>query len=122
MANSGCEVHRFDPGIRAAHIQEGHLWYHRLSIDWRDPNPAIAAHKLHANTKRLGAILNDFGHYKKEDQETADSAANRLCSFSPLWPLEAQSASGLMAAWSMPRPVVVAEAIVASNMGFIYKN
>ncbi|XP_048348792.1 probable methyltransferase-like protein 24 isoform X2 [Sphaerodactylus townsendi] len=76
MANSGCEVHRFDPGIRAAHIQEGHLWYHRLSIDWRDPNPAIAAHKLHANTKRLGAILNDFGHYKidvlKADMESAE--------------------------------------------------
>ncbi|XP_015265998.1 PREDICTED: methyltransferase-like protein 24 [Gekko japonicus] len=64
MANSGCEVHRFDPSIRSAHIQEGHLWYHRLSIDWRDPNPAIAAHKLHANTKKLGTILNDFSHHK----------------------------------------------------------
>ncbi|KAL8186394.1 UNVERIFIED_CONTAM: Methyltransferase-like protein 24 [Gekko kuhli] len=65
MANSGCEVHRFDPSIRSAHIQEGHLWYHRLSIDWRDPNPAIAAHKLHANTKKLGTVLNDFGHHKR---------------------------------------------------------
>ncbi|NWH58729.1 MET24 protein, partial [Geococcyx californianus] len=65
MANSGCEVHRFDPSIKSAHIQEGrHLWYHRLSIDWRDPNPAIAAHKLHSNTKKLGTILNEFGHQK----------------------------------------------------------
>nr|XP_056712695.1 probable methyltransferase-like protein 24 [Euleptes europaea] len=76
MANSGCEVHRFDPSIRSAHIQEGHLWYHRLSIDWRDPNPAIAAHRLHANTKKLGTILNDFGHHKidvlKADMESAE--------------------------------------------------
>ncbi|KFP90306.1 Methyltransferase-like 24, partial [Apaloderma vittatum] len=65
MANSGCEVHRFDPSIKSAHIQKSrHLWYHRLSIDWRDPNPAIAAHKLHSNTKKLGTILNEFGHQK----------------------------------------------------------
>lgn len=65
MANSGCEVHRFDPSIKSAHIQEGrHLWHHRLSIDWRDPNPAIAAHKLHSNTKKLGTVLNEFGHQK----------------------------------------------------------
>ncbi|XP_037247081.1 methyltransferase-like protein 24 isoform X2 [Falco rusticolus] len=77
MANSGCEVHRFDPSIKSAHIQEGrHLWYHRLSIDWRDPNPAIAAHKLHSNTKKLGTILNEFGHQKidvlKADVESAE--------------------------------------------------
>ncbi|XP_054856904.1 probable methyltransferase-like protein 24 isoform X2 [Eublepharis macularius] len=76
MANSGCEVHRFDPSIKPAHIQEGHLWYHRLSIDWRDPNPAIAAHKLHASTKKLGTILNDFGHHEidilKADMESAE--------------------------------------------------
>ncbi|XP_028578995.2 putative methyltransferase-like protein 24 isoform X1 [Podarcis muralis] len=65
MANSGCEVHRFDPSIKLAHIQKGQrLWYHRLSIDWRDPNPMIAAHKLHTNTKKLGTVLNDFGHHK----------------------------------------------------------
>nr|XP_023958243.1 methyltransferase-like protein 24 isoform X4 [Chrysemys picta bellii] len=65
MANSGCEVHRFDPSIKSAHIQEGqHLWNHRLSIDWRDPNPAIAAHKLRSHTKKLGTILNEFGHQK----------------------------------------------------------
>ncbi|XP_042324576.1 methyltransferase-like protein 24 isoform X4 [Sceloporus undulatus] len=65
MANSGCEVHRFDPSIQSAHVREGqHLWYHRLSIDWRDPNPMIAAHKLRINTKKLGTILNDFGHHK----------------------------------------------------------
>ncbi|TRZ10762.1 hypothetical protein HGM15179_016345 [Zosterops borbonicus] len=77
MANSGCEVHRFDPSIKSAHIQEGrHLWYHRLSIDWRDPNPAIAAHKLHSNTKKLGTVLNEFGHQKidvlKADVESAE--------------------------------------------------
>lgn len=69
MANSGCEVHRFDPSIKSAHIQEGqHLWYHRLSVDWRDPNPAIATHKLHSNTKKLGTILNEFGHQKVRTQ------------------------------------------------------
>nr|XP_006123261.1 methyltransferase-like protein 24 isoform X2 [Pelodiscus sinensis]XP_006123262.1 methyltransferase-like protein 24 isoform X2 [Pelodiscus sinensis] len=77
MANSGCEVHRFDPSIKSAHIQEGqHLWYHRLSIDWRDPNPAIAAHKLRSRTKKLGTILNEFGHQKidvlKADMESAE--------------------------------------------------
>uniref|UniRef100_A0A8C0UQQ5 Methyltransferase like 24 n=1 Tax=Cyanistes caeruleus TaxID=156563 RepID=A0A8C0UQQ5_CYACU len=77
MANSGCEVHRFDPSIKSAHIQEGrHLWYHRLSIDWRDPNPAIAAHKLHSNTKKLGTVMNEFGHQKidvlKADVESAE--------------------------------------------------
>ncbi|NXH17094.1 MET24 protein, partial [Bucco capensis] len=77
MANSGCEVHRFDPSIKAAHVQEGrHLWYHRLSIDWRDPNPARAAQRLHSNTKKLGTILNEFGHQKidvlKADVESAE--------------------------------------------------
>ncbi|KAJ7341833.1 hypothetical protein JRQ81_007222 [Phrynocephalus forsythii] len=77
MANSGCEVHRFDPSIKAAHIQEGkHLWYHRISIDWRDPNPMLAAHKLRINTKKLGTVLHDFGHHKidilKADMESAE--------------------------------------------------
>ncbi|XP_044305115.1 methyltransferase-like protein 24 [Varanus komodoensis] len=77
MANSGCEVHRFDPSIKMAHVQEGQrFWYHRLSIDWRDPNPMIAAHKLHTNTKKLGTVLNDFGHHKidilKADMESAE--------------------------------------------------
>uniref|UniRef100_A0A8D0L3Q2 Methyltransferase like 24 n=1 Tax=Sphenodon punctatus TaxID=8508 RepID=A0A8D0L3Q2_SPHPU len=77
LANSGCEVHRFDPSIKSAHIQEGQrLWYHRLSIDWREPNPAIAAHKLHRNTKKLGTILSEFGHQKidvlKADMESAE--------------------------------------------------
>ncbi|XP_053566827.1 probable methyltransferase-like protein 24 [Bombina bombina] len=77
MANNGCEVHRFDPSIRSAHIHEGErLWHHRLSIDWRDPNPAIASHNLHSNTKKLGIILNEFGHSKvdvlKADMESAE--------------------------------------------------
>ncbi|XP_067402691.1 probable methyltransferase-like protein 24 isoform X2 [Emydura macquarii macquarii] len=77
MANSGCEVHRFDLSIKSAHVQERqHLWYHRLFIDWRDPNPAIAVHKLRSNTKKLGTILNEFGHQKidvlKADMESAE--------------------------------------------------
>ncbi|XP_025896486.1 methyltransferase-like protein 24, partial [Nothoprocta perdicaria] len=65
LAHGGCEVHRFDPSIKAAHVQEGpRLWHHRLSVDWRDPNPAIAAHKLHSNTKKLGTIMSEFGHQK----------------------------------------------------------
>ncbi|XP_063773199.1 probable methyltransferase-like protein 24 [Pseudophryne corroboree] len=77
MASRGCEVHRFDPSIRSAHVHEGErLWYHRLSVDWRDPNPAIATHQLHTNTKKLGTILNEFGHWKidvlKADMESAE--------------------------------------------------
>ncbi|XP_053316029.1 probable methyltransferase-like protein 24 [Spea bombifrons] len=77
MANGGCEVHRFDPSIRSAHIHEGErLWHHRLSVDWRDPNPAIATHKLQSNTKKLGTIINEFGHWKvdvlKADMESAE--------------------------------------------------
>ncbi|CAH2252173.1 methyltransferase 24 [Pelobates cultripes] len=77
MANGGCEVHRFDPSITSAHIHEGErLWHHRLSVDWRDPNPAIATHKLHSNTKKLGTIINEFGHWKidilKADMESAE--------------------------------------------------
>ncbi|XP_075059015.1 putative methyltransferase-like protein 24 isoform X2 [Mixophyes fleayi] len=77
MASGGCDVHRFDPSILSAHIHEGdRLWHHRLSIDWRDPNPAIATHRLHSNTKKLGTILNEFGHWKidvlKADMESAE--------------------------------------------------
>ncbi|KAM5163984.1 putative methyltransferase-like protein 24 isoform 2-T2 [Mantella aurantiaca] len=77
MASGGCEVHRFDPSIGSAHIHEGErLWHHRLSVDWRDPKPAIAAHRLHSNTKKLGVILNEFGHWKidvlKADMESAE--------------------------------------------------
>ncbi|EPQ18633.1 hypothetical protein D623_10034654 [Myotis brandtii] len=65
MANNGCEVHRFDPSVKSAHILENQrLWYHRLSIDWRDPHPAVAALKPHSNTRKLGTILNEFGHHK----------------------------------------------------------
>ncbi|NWY74775.1 MET24 protein, partial [Erithacus rubecula] len=77
MASSGCEVHGFDPRARAAHVQEGpRLWYHRLSIDWRDPNPAMAARRLHTSTKKLGTVLSEFGHHKidvlKADVESAE--------------------------------------------------
>lgn len=65
MANNGCEVHRFDPSVKSAHsLESQHLWYHRLSIDWRDPHPAVAAQKPHTNTRKLGTVLNEFGHHK----------------------------------------------------------
>ncbi|XP_006512830.1 probable methyltransferase-like protein 24 isoform X3 [Mus musculus] len=65
MANGGCEVHRFDPSVKSAHVLERQgLWHHRLSIDWRDPHPAVAAQKPHGNTRKLGSILNEFGHHK----------------------------------------------------------
>ncbi|KAM3930367.1 putative methyltransferase-like protein 24 [Leptodactylus fuscus] len=77
MASGGCEVHRFDPSIPSPHIHEAErLWHHRLSVDWRDPNPAIAPHRLHSNTKKLKTILNEFGHWKidvlKADMESAE--------------------------------------------------
>ncbi|KAM6181419.1 putative methyltransferase-like protein 24 [Erethizon dorsatum] len=77
MANDGCEVHRFDPSVKSAHILESErLWYHRLSIDWRDPHPALAAQKPYSNTRKLGSILNEFGHHKidvlKADLESAE--------------------------------------------------
>ncbi|XP_052020263.1 LOW QUALITY PROTEIN: probable methyltransferase-like protein 24 [Apodemus sylvaticus] len=77
MANGGCEVHRFDPSIRSAHVLESQrLWHHRLSIDWRDPHPAVAAQKPHSHTRKLGSILNEFGHHKidvlKADLESAE--------------------------------------------------
>ncbi|XP_034380806.1 putative methyltransferase-like protein 24 isoform X1 [Arvicanthis niloticus] len=77
MANGGCEVHRFDPSVKSAHVLESQrLWHHRLSIDWRDPHPAVAAQKLHSNTRKLGSILNEFGHHKidvlKADLESAE--------------------------------------------------
>ncbi|KAM5256529.1 LOW QUALITY PROTEIN: putative methyltransferase-like protein 24 [Ctenodactylus gundi] len=63
MARDGCEVHRFDPSVRSPHTLQGQrLWHHRLSVDWRDPHPALAAHKLALRTRKLGSILNDFGH------------------------------------------------------------
>lgn len=65
MANDGCEVHRFDPSVKSAHVLESQrLWHHRLSIDWRDPHPAVAAQKPRSNTRKLGSILNEFGHHK----------------------------------------------------------
>lgn len=65
MASNGCEVHRFDPSVKSAHVLESeHFWYHRLSIDWRDPHPAVAAQKPYSNTRKLGTILNEFGHHK----------------------------------------------------------
>lgn len=62
LARAGCEVHCFDPSLKQSHLQQAEMWLHRLSVDWRDPNPAIVAQRQYANTKKLATILNDFGH------------------------------------------------------------
>ncbi|XP_061097576.1 probable methyltransferase-like protein 24 [Conger conger] len=69
LVGAGCEVHCFDPSIKQAHLQDSHIWHHRLSVDWRDPNPAIPAQNQRRSTKKLAAILNDFGHRKEESPE-----------------------------------------------------
>lgn len=76
LARSGCEVHCFDPSLKQPHLQQTEMWLHRLSVDWRDPNPAIVAQRQYANTKKLATILNDFGHREvdvlKADMESAE--------------------------------------------------
>ncbi|XP_041831964.1 methyltransferase-like protein 24 [Melanotaenia boesemani] len=76
LSRSGCEVHCFDPSLKQPHLQEAEIWLHRLSVDWRDPNPAIAAQRQYTNTKKVAAILNDFGHSEvdvlKADMESAE--------------------------------------------------
>nr|XP_002714943.4 probable methyltransferase-like protein 24 isoform X1 [Oryctolagus cuniculus] len=77
MARNGCEVHRFDPSVKSAHVLESQrLWHHRLSITWRDPHPAVAAQRSHGSARKLGSILNEFGHHKidvlKADLESAE--------------------------------------------------
>lgn len=76
LARSGCEVHCFDPSLKQPHLQQAQMWLHRLSVDWRDPNPAIVAQRQYANTKKLATILNDFGHRRvdvlKADMESAE--------------------------------------------------
>uniref|UniRef100_A0A672KLK0 Methyltransferase like 24 n=1 Tax=Sinocyclocheilus grahami TaxID=75366 RepID=A0A672KLK0_SINGR len=76
LAGSGCEVHCFDPSIRRAHLQEDNMWLHRLSVDWRDPNPAVPIQRLHSGSKKLAAILSHFGHRQvdvlKVDLESAE--------------------------------------------------
>ncbi|XP_070079753.1 probable methyltransferase-like protein 24 isoform X3 [Equus caballus] len=77
MADDGCEVHRFDPSVKSAHVLESQrLWFHRLSVDWRDPHPAVAAQKLHSNARKLGTILNEFGHHKKPTNQPTNSIPN----------------------------------------------
>ncbi|XP_070705014.1 probable methyltransferase-like protein 24 [Pempheris klunzingeri] len=76
LARAGCEVHCFDPSLKQPHLQQSEMWLHRLSVDWRDPNPAIVAQRQYANTKKLATILNDFGHRQvdvlKADMESAE--------------------------------------------------
>lgn len=62
LARAGCEVHCFDPSLKHHHRHQDDMWLHRLSVDWRDPNPAAVAQHQHASTKKLATILNDFGH------------------------------------------------------------
>ncbi|KAK2846073.1 hypothetical protein Q7C36_010927 [Tachysurus vachellii] len=76
LAKAGCEVHCFDPSIREAHLQDSRMWLHRLSIDWRDPNPAVMTQRQHSSTKKLSAVLNHYGHRQvdvlKMDMESAE--------------------------------------------------
>ncbi|XP_010733013.3 methyltransferase-like protein 24 [Larimichthys crocea] len=76
LTKAGCEVHCFDPSLKQPHLQQAEMWLHRLSVDWRDPNPAIVAQRQYANTKKLATILNDFGHRQvdvlKADMESAE--------------------------------------------------
>uniref|UniRef100_A0A3P9HDC0 Methyltransferase like 24 n=1 Tax=Oryzias latipes TaxID=8090 RepID=A0A3P9HDC0_ORYLA len=76
LGRSGCQVHCFDPSLKQLHQQEAEMWLHRLSVDWRDPNPAAVVQNQHANSKKLATILNDFGHRKvdvlKVDMESAE--------------------------------------------------
>ncbi|XP_074541749.1 putative methyltransferase-like protein 24 [Halichoeres trimaculatus] len=76
LAVAGCEVHCFDPSLKQSHLQQDEMWLHRLSVDWRDPNPAIVAQRQYAVTKKLATILNDFGHRQvdvlKADMESAE--------------------------------------------------
>ncbi|KAG7331675.1 hypothetical protein KOW79_005644 [Hemibagrus wyckioides] len=76
LAKAGCEVHCFDPSIREAHLQDSRMWLHRLSIDWRDPNPAVMTQRQHSSTKKLSAVLNHYGHRQldvlKVDMESAE--------------------------------------------------
>lgn len=61
LAQSGCEVHCFDPSLEQPHLQKAEIWFHRISLDWRDPSPAIVP-KRQVNNKKLATILDDFGH------------------------------------------------------------
>ncbi|KAI3364285.1 hypothetical protein L3Q82_011091, partial [Scortum barcoo] len=76
LSRAGCEVHCFDPSLKQPHLQQSEMWLHRLSVDWRDPNPAMVAQRQYANTKKLATILNDFGHRQvdvlKADMESAE--------------------------------------------------
>ncbi|XP_014328193.1 methyltransferase-like protein 24 [Xiphophorus maculatus] len=74
LAQSGCEVHCFDPSLEQPHLQKAEMWFHRISVDWRDPSPAFVP-KRQAN-KKLATILDDFGHRDvdvlKADMESAE--------------------------------------------------
>uniref|UniRef100_A0A3Q0R7L6 Methyltransferase like 24 n=1 Tax=Amphilophus citrinellus TaxID=61819 RepID=A0A3Q0R7L6_AMPCI len=76
LSRLGCEVHCFDPSLKQPHLQQAEMWLHRLSVDWRDPSPAVVAQRQYANTKKLATILNDFGHREvdvlKADMESAE--------------------------------------------------
>lgn len=72
LAKAGCEVHCFNPSIREAHLQDSHMWLHRLSIDWRDPNPAIMTQRQQSSTMKLSAVLKHYGH-KQVMQNTLQS-------------------------------------------------
>lgn len=76
LARAGCEVHCFDPSLKQPHLQQDDMWLHRLSVDWRDPNPAIIAQRQYASTKKLATILNDFGHRQVRGRAQVGSVNN----------------------------------------------
>ncbi|XP_016888923.2 methyltransferase-like protein 24 [Cynoglossus semilaevis] len=71
LSRSGCEIHCFDPSLKQPHLLQADMWLHRLSVDWRDPNPSFVAQHQHVKT-----ILNEFGHAQvdvlKADMESAE--------------------------------------------------
>ncbi|XP_054603944.2 probable methyltransferase-like protein 24 isoform X1 [Nothobranchius furzeri] len=76
LSGSGCEVHCFDPSLEQLHMQKAKMWFHRLSLHWRDPNPSVVHKHQHPNTKKLATIFNNFGHRNvdvlKADMESAE--------------------------------------------------
>ncbi|KAL4661050.1 methyltransferase-like protein 24 [Arapaima gigas] len=76
LARAGCEVHRFDPSGPQAHLHDSAMWHHSLSVGWRDPNPAVPRARQRSTTKKMAAILHEFGHREidvlKADMESAE--------------------------------------------------
>lgn len=68
LSRSGCEIHCFDPSLKQPHLLQADMWLHRLSVDWRDPNPSFVAQHQHVKT-----ILNEFGHAQVRENKDNQS-------------------------------------------------